>query len=351
MWVAMSCCLMAVGMVASTQERDKARQDDAAEARFTRSLGKLAGKISKQVAPSVVALRIDRGKDPEGFNRSGGASPGYYRRPKGLVSGTVIEKDGTILTSYFNVSGEIRKITVILPSGKEHEAKLLGYDKGLDVAVLKIDAKDLPILRTARMDGVRQGNIVFVIGRSPDPARPTITEGIISATHRMKENAVQLDAEINFGSSGGPVVDLEGHMIGIAGKVSPKASWGQSGGVGFAIRIDKIQSVLPRLKKGEKIEKQKNAWIGILLGDSEDPEGVRIQEVLGGSPAEAAELKRDDVIIKLNGNKIRSVIALQQAIRTRAVGEEVTLTILRQKEDDSWREQTIKIKLGENPNE
>lgn len=320
-------------------------QEDDLEAKFARSLGKVAGAVAEAAAPSVVAIEVDRGADSDGFNPNQGAAPDYYRRPEGLVSGVIVGADGWILTSHFNVSGDIRGIKV-RQDDQSWPAKLVGYDKSKDIALLKIEAEGLPVLRTAPIADLKTGHVVFVMGRSPDASRPTITEGIVSATHRFKETAIQVDAEMNFGSTGGPCLDIEGRLVGVASHINPKASWGQSGGVGFVTRIDSIEASLEALKKGEKIEKARTPWIGILGADSEDPEGVRIQEVLSGSPAEAAKLEADDVITEVDGKRVASLAELQQTVQARKVDQEVTLTIVRK-----GKEEKIKVTLGENPNE
>lgn len=318
------------------------------DGRVLEALGRTARKLAEEAGPSVVSLEVDRDprSDAEGFNPNQGAVKDYYRRPKGPVTGTVIDADGLILTSWFNVSGTVRSMTVVLASGVRHKARLLGVDKGNDLALLAIDAKGLPVLRTARMDAVKTGQFAFVLGRSPDPARVTITDGIISATHRMKETAFQLDAEMNFGSSGGPVLDAEGRLVGIACRVTPKASWGQSGGVGFATRMDVIERVLPDLKAGKIIEKLRVPWIGINSADSTDPPGVRVVEVYSGTPAEGAKLEAGDVIVAVGDDKVGSMVDLRRAIQTRAIGSEVRLKIVRK-----GAEQTVALTLAENPND
>jgi S1-C subfamily serine protease len=318
------------------------------EGRLFSALGGVARRLVEQVGPSVVALEVDRDpdQDPDGANPAAGGVKDYYTRPAGLVSATVLEADGHLLTSYFNVSGTIRSLTAVLPSGRRCRARLLGVDKGNDVALVKIEEAGLPVLRTARADEVKTGRFAFVLGRAPDAGRVTITDGIVSAVHRMKQTAFQVDAEMNFGSAGGPVVDAHGRLLGIACRINPKASWGQSGGIGFVARIDAIERVLPELKAGKVIEKLRVPWIGIGGADSAEPRGVRIQEVYGGSPAEAARLKADDVITAVDGEAVGSIVELQRAIQARKIGAEVRLTILRE-----GREQRLSVKLGENPNE
>jgi serine protease Do len=318
-----------------------AAQEDP-EALYLRSIGRLAARICEDVGPSVVSIEVDRdpATDKEGFNANQGAAPDYYRRPAGPVSGTILESDGFILTSYFNVSGDVRKIDVTLASGRRLRAKLLGVDKGNDLALLKVEATELPIARLAPLEEVKPGQIVFVVGRAPDPTRATVTDGIVSATQRMDRGAIQVDAEMNYGSSGGVVVDVRGRALGIACRINPKVPWGQSGGVGFVARADVVLKALPDLKAGKVIEKPKTPWLGVLTADA--PDGVRIQEVLSGSPAEQAGLKAGMVITKFDDKEVKTVADLRRLIRAKSVGDEVWVTVNLRR---------FKVVLAANPNE
>ena len=207
---------------------------------FTRVLQKLR----KQVAPSVVSIMVSRSSDPDGEGGAGStaAQLDYVRRPEGPCSGVIYGSEGLILTSYFNISGEIRPggLRVTLHDGREVEAKLLGWHQGRDIALLEIPVRDLPILPKADPKTLAQGMYLVLIGRAPDPLQPTINLGILSALNRVKNSALQTDAEMNYGNVGGPLVTIEGKLVGVACHIRPGKVWGQSSGVGFACKTAEI---------------------------------------------------------------------------------------------------------------
>ncbi|HEY3227144.1 MAG TPA: trypsin-like peptidase domain-containing protein [Planctomycetota bacterium] len=325
-------------------------QDPLAEemAKAIRAVRDSAGK-------SVVAIEVIRGEDPEGETGSGpaGAHKDYYNRPAGPVTGTILSADGFILTTAFNVSGEVKRITVTTPDGRRHEAKRLGADRKLDIALLKIDAKDLPLLPRAKPGEARVGDFVCVIGRGPDPAALTVNQGILSALGRRSGTAVQTDAEVNYGNVGGPLVTMTGEWIGITAHIYPRAMWGQSSGVAFASKNAEIDKVLEDLKKGKDIAKPvQGPWIGVLAGEPRaGVEGVPVDQILPNSPAEEAGLDAGDVIAAVDGKPVKSVEELKAALAKKKIGDEIELTIRRLKRDGkTWEEKKVKIKLAENPN-
>lgn len=311
------------------------------------ALGKLAGKIREKAAKSTVAIFVERSRDPEGDGPKGKdeIQGDYKRRPKGPCTGTIIESDGYIITSRFNVSPEIKKITVYTDDGKKHEAKLLGSDTALDIALLKIDAKDLPTFQRVNQKDVSFGDIVFLLGRAPDPESATVTFGIISAKSRMNNKAYGTDAEMNFGNTGGPLVNIEGKLVGVACNIKPKATWGHSSGVGFAAKIDEIEKMLAKLKKGDKITHKKVPWLGIMPG-GEDDEGIRIMEVIGSSPADDAGLKKDDIVTHFDGKKVTSFEELTKLVEEKKIGDKVKVRYCRKVKDD-WEQKETDVTLEE----
>ena len=306
-------------------------------------------KLREGVAKSVVAIEIERDADPDGITGSGAVAQhrDYYNRPKGPVSGVIYEADGFILTSRFNVSGTIRKngVKVTLWDGRQVPAELLGNDEQRDIALLKIDAKDLPVLPRANYGALAQGTFVALVGRSPDKSSPTLNVGILSAMNRMNKAAVQTDAEMNYGNAGGPLVTLQGELIGVACNIKPNVVWGQSSGVGFVCKAAEIDKLLERLKKGEKIEAEKLPFLGIRPGEGNpDVEGIQIAEVLKDSPAEKAGIKKDDVLVELGGMKITDFESLKEALEARKIGDEVVVKVMRKAKPD-YQEKSFKLKL------
>jgi serine protease Do len=305
-------------------------------------------KLRETAAKSVVAIDVEREADPDGITGSGAVAQhrDYYNRPKGPTSGVIYE-DGFVLTSRFNVSGTIRKngLKVTLWDGRQLQGELVGSDEQRDIALVRIDAKDLPVLPRADAAAVGQGTFVALLGRSPDRSHSTVNVGILSATSRMNKTAVQTDAEMNYGNVGGPLVTLKGELVGVACNIKPDTVWGQSGGVGFACKTAEIDKLLERMKKGEHIAAEKRPFLGIRAGEGNpDVEGIQIVDVLKDSPAEKAGIKKEDVLVELGGVKITDSESLKEALEPRKIGEEIELKVMR-KAKEGWQEKTFKLKL------
>lgn len=289
----------------------------------------------------------------------GGAPEERERKQAGLGSGVVIDKRGYILTNE-HVVGGADKIVVTLPDGRSFEAKIKGSDFRSDLAVLKIDADDLTFAVLGDSDLVRIGEWVVAIGNPfgyvVDSPEPTVTAGVVSALHRSLPSRksgyldlIQTDAAINPGNSGGPLCDLEGNIIGI--NVAIFSTSGGYQGVGFAIPSNLIKNIIEDLKKGKKIT---YGWMGIVIQDVSadlakyfgmpNTEGVLISEIVKGSPAEIAGLKAGDVIIELEGNKIKNTKGLIINISRIPIGKKIDVKIVSDKKIRS-----ITVDIGQMP--
>ncbi len=309
----------------------------------------ILGKLRETAAKSVVAIEVERDSDPDGITTSGAVAQhrDYYNRPKGPTSGVIYEADGYILTSRFNVSGGIRKngLKVVLWDGRQVVGELLGTDEQRDIALIKIAEKNLPLLPRADYNALRQGSLVALLGRSPDPGHPTVNVGILSALSRMSKTAVQTDAEMNYGNAGGALITLKGELIGVACNIKPDTVWGQSGGVGFACKLAEIDGLMERLKKGERIAAEKRPFLGIRGGEGNpDVEGIQIVDVMKDSPAEKAGIKKEDVLVELGGVKITDSESLKEALEPHKIGEELPLKVMR-KSKEGWQPKEFKLKL------
>ncbi len=306
-------------------------------------------KAAEVAAPSVVSITAEiRGQEVPLADMLG-ISPDTTR---GLGSGVIVSADGYILTNNHVVEGATT-LTVTLHDDRRIDAKLVGTDPHTDLAVIKIEAKDLSPATLGRSDPLRVGQFVIAIG-SPFGLERTVTAGIISAKGRGRmgivdyEDFLQTDAAINMGNSGGPLLDLQGRVVGINTAILSRT--GGSQGVGLAIPIDMAREVMPQLiEKGRVVR----GWLGIafleLLPDAGEElgyegAGVLVSGVLGGGPADQAGIARGDVLITLEGEPIEDGERFRRAIARLKPGEVVKLEILRGEE-----RRTVELKVGERP--
>jgi len=303
-------------------------------------------KAAQKAAAAVVAIKVDR--EPEAAEkpktprfpglggRFGMVPPEdvFARRPVAWCSGVVVEPNGTILTTYFNVSGKVKSVKVMLPDGRELDAKVLGYHGGYDLAALKVEAEGLPTLPRARVDEIKAGNPLIALGRAPDGKGLTVNPGIVSAASRMSGRGLQLDAKLNYGNVGGPVIDLEGRFVAVSCKVDVKYSsvYGQNSGVGFAITHDKFSTILADLKAGKNEMEIKRPLLGIVWKQESTKEGVEIESITPGHAAEKAGIKPRDVIVEFDGKKTVTFDDLRESIMKRTAGDKVKVKVVRGEE-------------------
>ncbi len=244
---------------------------------------------------------------PEGH----GNSP-RHKAPQSLGSGFIISEDGYILTNH-HVVADADKVIVRLSDRRELEAKIIGSDKRSDVALLKIDANDLPAVKIGDSDKAEVGEWVLAIG-SPFGFDHSVTAGIISATDRSLANEtyvpfIQTDVAINPGNSGGPLFNMNGEVIGINSQIYTRS--GGFMGLSFSIPMNVAMEVVEQLKDKGKVSR---GWLGVIIQEVnrdlaesfglDKPGGALIAKVLPDSPAEAAGLKEGDIIYSFNGNRI-----------------------------------------------
>ncbi|HMJ08124.1 MAG TPA: Do family serine endopeptidase [Pyrinomonadaceae bacterium] len=264
------------------------------------------------------------------------------RLERGLGSGVIVSADGTILTNN-HVIEDADKITVQLSDDKTFEAKVIGSDKPSDLAVLKIEAQNLPFLTLGNSDNVRVGDIVLAIG-NPLGIGQSVTAGIISAKGRRTgisdgssyEDFLQTDAPINRGNSGGALVNLNSELIGINSQILSGGSNGGNIGIGFSIPSNMAKTVMEQLLKDGKVRR---GMLGIniqnLTDDTakamelKDTAGVLVSNVKAGSAADKAGIKRGDVITAINGEKTEDSNVLRNKVAGTLPGTEIKLTVVR----------------------
>jgi len=283
----------------------------------------------------------------------------------GLGSGVIISSDGYILTNNHVVEGA-NELKVALSDDRELIAKVIGTDPKTDIAVIKIETKDLPAVTLADSDKIRVGDLVFALG-NPLGVGQTVTMGIISAKGRSQlglldqvggyENFIQTDASINMGNSGGALIDANGRLVGINSAILSAPNERGNIGIGFAIPVNMAASIMRSLVETGTVAR---GFLGVStdtitpevadqLGLPKDTKGVLLSDIAPDSPAEKAGLKRNDAVLSIDGKPVASREDLRFVIAQSLPGSTVTLAIVR-----DGKPRTLPVALGklvENPNE
>jgi len=334
-------------------------------------LGTSFSPVVKKVAPSVVKVTTStKVKQPAHQDFPGFDNPFFRRffgeefeqrgprrqqnlpRQHGQGSGVIVTKDGYILTNN-HVVDEADEVKVVLLDGREFTGKVVGKDPKTDVAVLKVDGKDLPFIEMADSDKSEVGDIVLAVG-NPFGIGQTVTMGMISATGRATlgldyEDFIQTDAAINPGNSGGALVDADGRLIGINTAILSRSGGNQ--GIGFAIPTSLARDVMESLVADGKVTR---GYLGVMIQDVtpslakefnlKDQKGALIGDVVPKGPAEKAGLKSGDVVLEFNGKPVRDSRQLKLQVARVKPGESVPLKVLRQ-----GSTKTIQVTVNELP--
>ncbi|MFZ0499064.1 MAG: trypsin-like peptidase domain-containing protein [Steroidobacteraceae bacterium] len=312
----------------------------------------------QRAAPAVVNIytarlvteRIDPSPLGELF---GNVLPQYRQRiERSLGSGVIVDDSGHIVTNY-HVIANAGAIRVQLADGRIATPQVVGVDPDTDLAVLKIGLSNLPVITFGRSDQLQVGDIVLAIG-DPLGLSQTVTHGIVSATARGQlgittfEDFIQTDAPINFGNSGGALVDSDGVLIGINTAIVAKSLGVE--GIGFAIPVDMVRGVLHDIIKYGRVIR---GWIGIVPEDISDTEaqqlglargGVVVANLYVGSPGQEAGLKPGDLLLALDGTPVTSAEEANARIATHKPGSTITL-----KDQRGSSKFDVKVRVAERP--
>ncbi len=326
---------------------------------LARQLNDAFSSVYERVAPAVVVIEVKRSSDvslsglPEGlefFLRAPDGAPA----PTNQGSGFLISSDGYILTND-HVVGDAAKdgITVRLKDGRKFPASLIGLDDKSDLAVIKIDAKDLPTVELGDSDAAKVGQFAFAIG-APFELAYTFTVGVISAKGRTNltdsrnyEEYIQTDASINPGNSGGPLCDIDGRVIGVNTLI-----YRMNRGLGFAIPINLARQVGDQLISSGRVSRP---WLGIEIVGIEESEalqryfpdlkrGVVVNGIAPGTPASSSDLRAGDVIVKVDNVPVSFSRDVQREILAKKVGQNVQLELWR-----NGKAAVVSLRTGEQP--
>jgi len=331
-----------------------------------KSLSDDIAQISETVGPAVVNIDVVRYVETSPFS-SRFSDPFFerffeqfeeFRRripQKGAGSGFIVDTEGHILTNE-HVVHNAEEILVTLSDGREFVGEVVGSDITSDMAIVKIDASELPVVELGDSDSLRVGEIVIAIG-NPYGLEKTVTMGVVSAKDRNiragsegqeYRNLIQTDTAINPGNSGGPLLNTDGEVIGINTAIIPYAQ-----GIGFAIPVNVAKRNLDDLITLGKVRR---SWLGVYIQqvtpeiaeqfDLEEAEGVLVGDVIEDSPAEEAGLARGDVIIAVNQIVVNTPYELQDTIRTLEIGDKAELTVKR-----NGKESIFVVEIAEMPSD
>jgi putative serine protease PepD len=287
------------------------------------------GKVYARVSAGVVSIRVGSGSG----------------------TGFVIDRQGTIVTNDHVVGNATTAQVRFGDNDALVSAKVVGTDPSSDLAVLRVDPKDVGTLKPltfASSKDVAVGDTAIAIGY-PLGLDRTATAGIISGLGREIEapngyridEVLQTDAPINPGNSGGPLLDSQGHVIGINSQIATAGGGSGSVGIGFAVPSDTVREVVPKLLKGETISRP---YLGISSGPAPSGNGAQVQAVTAGSPAQSAGVRAGDIITRIGGQAISDPDAVANAIADRKPGDRVTIELTR-----GGSKQTLQVTLGTRP--
>ncbi len=323
-------------------------------------------KVSQGVVKVSVTMKSQRGGSPEGGDPNellrrffgeqqrgqGQSGRRNYNLPReeGVGSGVIVTKDGYILTNN-HVVDNADVVKVAMQDGREFTAKVIGRDPKSDVAVIKIEAKDLPAVAMADSDKIEVGDVVLAIG-NPFGIGQTVTTGIVSAKDRGNmgldyEDFIQTDAAINPGNSGGALVDADGRLIGINSMILSRTGGNQ--GIGFAIPVNLARDVMQSLVKDGHVTR---GYLGVGIQDltpvlakefniKEATTGALVGDVADGGPADKAGVKSGDLIVEFNSHKVTDSRRLKLEVARTAPGETVSMKVLR---DGANKTLSVKVK-------
>jgi putative serine protease PepD len=331
------------GAIVALVRDDDSEPTAAAVPASNASFAPSVASLYKRVAPSVVEITVTGGNEssdviPEPFGPREG-------QPQGTGTGWVYDSEGHIVTNHHVVAGA-DTVQVRFADGTEATARVVATDSSTDVAVLELEDeqdKAAPLTRGSS-NSLEVGDPVVAIG-SPFGLEGTLTTGVVSGLDRKLtapdgftiDDAVQTDAALNPGNSGGPLLDGRGRVVGMNSQIATQS--GGNEGIGYAVPIETVESVVSQLLADGEVE---HAYLGVRVSDAEN--GARLDEVVQGGPADEAGLEAGDVVTKLGGKDVNTADDLRAAVDAQSPGDSVKVEVRRDGDTE-----TLTVELGERP--
>jgi serine protease Do len=299
--------------------------------------------LTERLKAPLVQIRVRRVAEAQEGQEQQPNAPDE-RRSQG--SGFIIREDGYLVTNA-HVVGDAERIQVRLIDGRRFEGKVVGLDERVDLALVKIDAKGLPVAPLGDSNRTRVGEFVLALGH-PFGLEQTVSFGIVSRKGAPIQVAapgfefIQTDAAVNPGNSGGPLVNMAGEVVGVNSMAAV------NGTIGFAIPVNLVKALLPQLAEKGKVEW---GWLGVSIAEVPDEEaakfglkeakGVLIRQVVAGQPADQGGIRANDVVVSVDGTAVEGPRDLQRIISSTPVGQSVKISLMRE-----GKEQQVAVTVG-----
>jgi S1-C subfamily serine protease len=320
---ALPIALAAVALVLALARPGLVEEDAARDLERARGIERRVEAVVARARPSVVTINVEETSDDGAPMRSGG-------------SGVIIDPAGWVLTNDHVTCG-LAEVSVGLTDGRSLTGKVTGRDPTGDLALIRVEAPGLVAAPLGDSEALRAGDLVLALGNpfglAGDDHDPAVTLGVVSGTHRFQGgekvygDALQVDAAVNPGNSGGPLLDLDGRVLGLTGRISVRGGVRYNVGVGFAVPIHQVLAVLDALKAGKEVQ---HAYLGVrFLSTTDGAPGALVREVIPGSPAETAGLREGDRIIAVEGKPVDHPVRLQNYLSILPAGTAVVLRVRR----------------------
>jgi serine protease Do len=340
--------LLLLGTARADDDASKIKAEDAAvEAAVRAAIARVSPSIVEVETLGGMPDKIESPKeDPNGPNGTtdGVLAKKGFKQAFGPSTGIAVAKD-LVVTSTFAFKRTPRHIFVTRKDGKSFVATLLGQDESRLLALLRVEGADLAPAPEAKRESIKVGRFAIALGRGLGATEPAVALGIVSATDRIGGKAIQTSAAVSPINYGGPLISIDGEVMGMLAPLTAMGSMGgvelYDSGIGFAVPLEDVRALLPRLEKGETL---KPGFLGVSVDQGRTEDGVLVETVQPGSGAEKAGLQAKDLIVAVGGKPVQAYFQLHYALGRLSAGDKVKLEI-----DRGGKKIEVEVTLGEPP--